>query len=79
MAFEVSATAGHLAGVDYGGRILCSRYGELWATLGDEEVAETVFRRVERVWQVWCILLPQEHMLGTCPRVVAGGGYPEWH
>ena len=38
-----------------------------------------VIWRVERVWQVWHVLLPPREPVGTWARVVSGAGFPCWH
>ena len=75
----ISAGQGHMVGVSCRGHVFCSRGGN---SLRDRDLyaaTDVVLGRVGRVWQVWYVLLPGPHVVGTRPRVIGGGGFPSWH
>ena len=75
----VSAGQGHIVGMNCRGHIFFPCLGN---ALQDRDVyaaMDIVLGRVGRVWQMYNVLLPGPHVVGTRPRVLGAVGFPSWH
>ena len=79
VAGVVSAGPGHMVGLNCRGHIFCSGMGNTLQDGDLYEATDIVLGRVGRVWQVWCIMLPGEHVVRTRPRFLGVVGFPSWH
>ena len=75
----VGAAFGHTVGVTANGHVFCTTFGHFWSGYGAEEIADVLIRRLQRVWQVWYLVLPPQDLVGTRPRVLGADGFPVWH
>ena len=75
----VGAAVGHTVGVTANGHVFCTRFGHFWSGYAAEEIADVLIRRLQRVWQVWYLVLPPQDLVGTRPRVLGADGFPVWH
>ena len=76
VAGVVSAGPGHMVGLKCRGHFFCSRMGNTLQARDVYTATYIVLRRVGRVWQVWYILLPGQHVVGTRPGVWGRRGSP---
>ena len=75
----VGAAVGHTVGVTADWHVFCTRFRHFWSGYGAEEIADVLICRLQRVWQVWYLVLPPQDLVGTLPRVLGADGFPVWH
>ena len=65
----VGVVVGHTVGVTTDAHVFCTRFGHFLSGYGAEEIADELIRRLQRVWQVWYLVLPPQ--LRSCRHAAA--------